>query len=321
MSKTALIIGLGQIGMGYDYKLNPDEYILTHARACSKYNEINLIGGIDSNSENRNNFKREYNCEAYESIDSALKTERPDLIIISTPTQTHLEIIQKIYEIYSPKAILCEKPLAYNFEDANKIINICESNNTKLYVNYHRRSDPGVVKIKEMLNELPDDERVKGICWYSKGIYNNGSHFLNLLEYWLGPVQNFTIIQKGRIWQGIDPEPDVMFQFEKGEVVFLSAKEENYSHYTIELINSQGRLRYEKGGKNILWNSKIKDHVIPGYTILNNETIEIENGMKYAQLNVLKQIDLDINNKKANICNGKEALNALIILNKLKAQL
>ena len=27
---------------------------------------------------------------------------------------------------------------------------------------------------------------IKGVCWYSKGLLNNGSHFINLLEFWLG---------------------------------------------------------------------------------------------------------------------------------------
>lgn len=321
MIRSTLLIGLGQIGMGYDFQLDPKEFILTHARACEANSNFKLVGGVDTSLENREKFKKKFNCDAFESLDLALKNLRPELVIIATPTATHLNILKEIYSVYSPEAILCEKPLAYELEDAKEIVSICEKHKTKLFVNYHRRSDSGVHKIKSMLDELPSSELIKGVCWYSKGIYNNGSHFLNLLCYWLGKLDDATIIQKGRLWQGVDPEPDVHFLFQKGSVVFLSAREENFSHYTVELVTSQGRLRYDMGGKKIIWQPKMNQPNNSGYTYLNNETQEIENTMNFAQSSVLNQVYLSLENQPASVCGGEEGLEILVNLEKLRAKL
>ncbi len=321
MIRTVLLIGLGKIGFGYDAELNPKNFILSHARACSIHDNFELIGGVDINAIQCDKFKNLYGCEVYPDIRTALSSLKPNLIIIASPTETHFENIQQIFKYYSPDSILCEKPLSYNADEADEILRLCKINRTKLFVNYHRRSDVGVQTIKKMLVDLPKEEIVKGFCWYSKGIFNNGSHFLNLLQYWLGAVLEFSIIQKNRHWLGIDPEPDVFFQFEKGSIVFLSAKEENYSHYTIELVLSSGRLRYDQGGKKIFWQEKKNDLNLPGYTFLSNEITEIANGLNFSQFNVLNQVSLALDGQMANICDGKESLDTLSILNKIKAML
>ncbi|TGM60690.1 Gfo/Idh/MocA family protein [Leptospira vanthielii] len=321
MTRTVLIVGLGQIGMGYDSLLDSSEYILTHARACSVHPDFTLVGGVDASQKNREKFESLYSGNGYENVEAALAEQKPDLVIVSTPTETHLEVIEQITSYHTPKAILCEKPLAYNLEDAKKIVEICANRNIRLYVNYHRRSDPGVKNVAELFEKIDASEKFKGVCWYSKGIYNNGSHFIDLLTFWLGQLEKFEIIEKGRVWQDIDPEPDVFFYFKRGMIVFLAAREENFSHYTVEIINSQGRLRYDGGGKEIFWQSKVSDPVIPDYTVLDNQAEKISNQMNFAQYNVLEQLRLDMENKKASICNGADALNLLNILNELKIKL
>ena len=58
MSKTCLIIGLGQIGMGYDYKLVNKSVIYTHAHAIEKHPKFNLIGGVDNSEEKKILFEK-----------------------------------------------------------------------------------------------------------------------------------------------------------------------------------------------------------------------------------------------------------------------
>src|SRR2546428_243397 len=72
---------------------------------------------------------------------------------------------------------------------------------------------------------------VKGVVWYSKGLFNNGSHFINLLQDWLGDVREVRVIESGRWWGGLDPEPDLLVSFAHGSVCVLAAREEHFSHY------------------------------------------------------------------------------------------
>ncbi|MCC6274392.1 MAG: Gfo/Idh/MocA family oxidoreductase [Leptospiraceae bacterium] len=321
MQISVLIVGLGQIGIGYDYDLNPEEFILTHARASSVHKKFHLVGGVDSNPVKREKLEMRYQCASYATLDLALKNLKADMVVVATPTDTHPEVINQIFSSYSPKAILCEKPIAYEKKDTVKILELCRRNQTKLYVNYHRRSDAGSLKIKQMLSELPEDERVKGVCWYSKGIINNGSHFINLLKFWLGEVKDFSVIQNGRMWNQTDPEPDVFFQFEKGDIVFLAANEENFSHYTIEIVSSKGRIRYDFGGRKIFWQPKMENPNKSGYTYLRDDVEQVKNDLNFAQLNVYEQIYLDMQNRKAEFCCGEEALDVVKILDKVRAKL
>ncbi len=140
-SHSCLIIGLGQIGMGYDYALDT-HYVYTHARAFSMHDGFDLLGAVETDAGKRKLFEYRYKRPSYETVEEALSVEQPDVIIIAVPTSEHFVSIKNILSNSRPKVILCEKPLAYSLEEAEQLLNLCESNSVELYVNYIRRSDP-----------------------------------------------------------------------------------------------------------------------------------------------------------------------------------
>ena len=58
MPITTLVVGLGQIGMLYDYKKN-DKY-LSHAQSILKSKNFVLKAGIDTSYNKRNKFKKKF---------------------------------------------------------------------------------------------------------------------------------------------------------------------------------------------------------------------------------------------------------------------
>ena len=48
------------------------------------------------NLENRNIFTSKYGIKSYSNINQALEEIKPKIVVISTPTKTHYEIIQKV---------------------------------------------------------------------------------------------------------------------------------------------------------------------------------------------------------------------------------
>ena len=323
MKNTVLIVGLGQIGLQYDLNLNQDEYTLTHAHAFSLHNSFNLLGAVDIDKEQRNIFSNKYGLPTYSNLNEALKAHNPDIIVISSNTSKHANILNEILQSLSPKIILCEKPLSYSLGDAQKMIDLCEKSGISLFVNYIRRSDPGVIEIKKLIESSKFKKNYKGVCWYSKGFIHNGSHFFNLLSYWLGPMTKFNLISdnKKRATHN-DFEPDIEVEFEKGKILFISAWEEYFSHYTLELLSPNGRIRYDNEGSKIQFQNVIHDPVFKGYKILNPKPIEIKASMEHYQLNVVNQLDEYINGNKSYLCSGQEALDTLTsiqkIINKIK---
>ena len=311
MPERCLIIGLGQIGMGYDIGLDLQKYVYSHSRAFSIHPAFDLIGAVDPSVLQRGIFENIYNLPAYPDIESSLKGDIASLVIIASPTVIHRETINEVLQHLQPKTILCEKPLAYDLIEAREMVEVCQTAGVNLFVNYMRRADPGVIEVKNRIESGYIVEPIKGFAWYSKGFLNNGSHFFNLLEFWLGPFRKATLLDAGRLWENKDPEPDVQIEFKHGKVVFLAAWEECFSHYTLELLTQSGRLRYEQEGKLISWQKTYSDPNFSGYTILQSELEIIVNGMDRYQYNVADQL-ANVNAEKPHyLCTGHQALETL----------
>ncbi len=307
MNLNAIIVGLGNIGLIYD-KDNKSNLIQSHAKAIDFHPNFTLIGGIDPILNRRNLFEDRYKKMAFKKLDNFKSDLEVDLAIIATPTDTHLSVIEDCIKFINPKMILCEKPLSYDFHDACKIVDLCKNANIELFVNFIRRCDPAVIEIKNKIENNFIKNPVKGICWYSKGLYNNGSHFINLLEFWLGNYRNIEIINSGRIYNNVDPEPEFIIEYEKGSIVFRNAWEEYFSFYNIEIISESGVLKYEKGGYKVRLFEVENDKNFHGYKIISEKELSIISQMDIYQFNVLNQIYKNYLEESTTICKGSEAL-------------
>jgi predicted dehydrogenase len=311
MSEKCLIIGLGQIGMAYDLNIDTSKAVYSHARAFSLHHAFKLCGGGDPSATQRAIFEGHYGQPAYTDIESAMTSEMPSVVVIALPTKLHGAAINTVLLHSTPKVILCEKPLAYDLVEARKMVEACENAGVKLFVNYMRRADIGAIEVKKRIEEGDIALPIKGVAWYSKGFLHNGSHFFNLLEFWLGSFVNAKVLDSVRLWENQDPELDVQVEFERGKVVFQAAWEEAFSHSSIELLSPSGRLRYEQSGELIAWQSTQLDPNFSGYKILQNVPEIIETGMSRYQYHVACQVADALANKPHSLCTGQQALATL----------
>jgi predicted dehydrogenase len=321
MTLSALVVGLGQIGMGYDLSLNPAEYVLTHVRAFHQHPAYQLQGAVDLDPQKRAIFKSNYGVPAFATVDTAMAKVQPDVVAVATPTHWHAATMQEVLHAYAPKAILCEKPLAFDLSEAREMIQLASKRGCKVFVNYMRRAEPGVIEVKNRMSDGRIGSLEKGVVWYSKGLFNNGSHFLNLLQYWVGEVTDFQIVQPGRMWSDVDPEPDVLITFGSKRILFLAAKEENFSHYTVELLFSNGRLRYEQGGGKVIWQGVGGDQALAGYSVLKDVETCLSTDMDHVQWHVADQLASSLAGEESEICSAVEALRTIEVLASIKAKL
>lgn len=310
MLYRCLIVGLGQIGMGYDYALDPRKFVLSHARSFSTHPDFELIGGVDPDPNRCANFETEYKISGYTNLDQALSDLSPEIIVIATPSSLHGLILERILCSHIPKVIVCEKPMDTSLEVARNMVEICNQTGVKLFVNYMRRSEGSVIQIKKMIDRQAIQSPIKAVVWYSKGLLNNGSHMLNLLEYWLGDVIGHTMIDANRSWNDSDPEPDFRVSFEKGSAIFCAGWEEYFSHLSVELISPSGRLYYSEGGSDITWQPS-------GATLDNRRDdfldrgAKINNDLDRYQYNFAENLALALKDKEHSISSGHDALTTL----------
>jgi predicted dehydrogenase len=308
-----LLIGLGQIGMGYDLALDPERYVLSHARAYVQHPDFRLCAGVDPDAGQRATFTERFGAPAHAGLEEALARHKPDVVAVALPTALHRDAVERVLACARPAAILCEKPLAYDIGDARAMVALCEEAGVPLYVNYIRRSDIAAIEVAQRLRAgAIAGPGIKGVCWYSKGFRHNGSHFFNLLQFWLGPMQRFHLIDAGRQLADGDAEPDVQVAFRDGTVTFLAAREEQFSHYTIELVAANGRLRYEQGGRSVLWQPAGPDPRLPAYTVLAPEPEQLATGLDRYQWQVAENLARALRGDAgAALCSGAEALATL----------
>lgn len=317
MTWRVLLVGLGRIGMGYDAIHGDSDRIYSHASAFVKHPAFSLVGAVDPEESRRREFAARYAVAAAADLRVALREAAPEVVVLATPTETHEECLMEVLTCKTVRAVLCEKPLSYDLGAARRMVERCAAAGVRLYVNYMRHADPGVGEVRERIQRGAFGAAIKGVCWYSKGLLHNGSHFVELSQFWLGSVQGGNVISPGRRLDRYDAEPDVRIQFERGAVVFLAAWEECYSHYTLELVSSRGRLRYERGGELIFWQGVEDDPEFPGYTVLAPNAESIPTGWHVYQWHVADQVARSLRGSSSAICSGVEALGVSEVLARL----
>ncbi len=318
---SVLIIGLGNIGMKFDYENNSKKIILTHSKAFNLNNNFNLIGGVDIEEKNIINFKKKYKSRGFSQIKEAMNILCPDIVVIASPTNKHLENIKEVFKYKSPKFIICEKPLSYEINETSKILELCKSNNSKLFINYFRRVLPGNLKILSLLNEKEIKTPFFGICIYSKGLFNSSSHFINLFEFLFGKVKNIKLINKNLNILNSDPEPDFELEFSEGSIIFISNKNRKIFINSAEIIMKNGKLNFENGGEEVFWKPIIDDKRFSGYKVLDPKNKIFKNDFDRIQFYFTEQLNLAIRGQENFLCNSKQALETQKVLHQIKIKL
>tara|TARA_B100000795_G_scaffold178503_1_gene134966 strand:+ start:429 stop:1409 length:981 start_codon:yes stop_codon:yes gene_type:complete len=312
---SSVLIGLGDIGLNYDLDKDQESYIQTHARAFYLNPGFDLLGGVDIDANACDIFTKKYNIRSFTKIEDALIELKPDLIILAIPTHLHLVTIKKIEKYHKPLAILCEKPMGDNLVQGYEIVNICKKLGVSLYVNYFRTCLPGSKEVKKLIDNSLIKSPMKCVVWYSKGLMHNGSHFVNLMHYWFGACLDLNIIEKGREFKNFGFEPYAILKYEGCEVSFIPVWEEFYSHYTIEIISSNGRLYW--GGKTLEWTQIQRSKSQHGHSYLSDKSENMVIGADKYQMYVADELYSAMGGKVSSICTDEKALETLNTIDRI----
>jgi len=313
---SAAVIGLGKIGMGYDYDCHDFSRVLTHASGFAENPHFDLVGGVDSDPVARERFRKKFHKPAFTTISELYRYFTPQVISIAVPTPLHYEIFMDTVR-RKPKAVLCEKPLAENLKDAKTMVRLAAEKSLLLLVNFFRRFDPGILKLRKKLSQNEFGRIYKGVAWYSKGILNNGSHLIDILAFLLGRPNKVELIRTGRIFDEKDPEPDFSVKFGEAEVFFFSAKEEFFSKNEFELIATNGTIRYIGWENRILTKKPKKSSIFKGYRFLESAGNEIQCDHPRYQKHVVASLFRALTKNSVPASSGETALESLAVVEKI----
>lgn len=286
---TAAVVGLGQIGMGYDYAEIETGRVLTHASAFQQHPGFKLIAGVSPDPDHRRRFQSRYALPAYTSVDDLYRGLQPDVVGLAVPTDLHLEVMTRILA-HNPRAIICEKPLEESWARVEQIAEICRKSDCSVLVNYFRRFEPGVLEIKRNLEDGSWGNPLSGNVWYSRGLNNNASHLIDLACFLFGDISDIRVIRAGRSVLKNDIEPDFLLKAGGVELCFRAWPSENYALNAFELLLDRGRLRYDNSGHKISFASAQDNPLFPGKLSLGESESAIRNDLERYQWHVVNAL-------------------------------
>lgn len=310
------IIGLGAIGMKYDVA-TPD-YVLTHSRAALTHPQANLVWGVDLDRASRTEFVNISGRTAYASISDIPVDERPDIVIVATPTSTHRAVASEAIAL-RPRLLLVEKPLATTVEEAEKMLSEAQEAGVGIVVNYFRRFDPGVRWLRDWLQEGRLGNFQAGHGYYSRGLLNSASHLINLAQYWLGDPEFMRGVQITREWSSGDADVAFEIGFAGGvSVRFDPVDHDQFSFYELDLVFTESRVVLDdRLGLNVFDVSQ--DTNFPGYRSLRAAPTPAGTDFSRYQYNVLDALIRGVEDDWSE--NAEAALETLRICERVRADL
>jgi len=313
----AAVIGVGNIGAD-EGKFSKEVSPGTHAGSYNINIDTELSAFVDVNKKNLKSACIFFpGVKSFSSIKEMMKKEKPDIVSISTPTKFHCENVLEVAK-FGCKAIICEKPIAYLIKDAKKMISVCKDKKIKLFVNHQRHFDPLLqkwgIKIQKdkCLGEL-----YQGHAYYYNGLYNNGTHLVDLLSMFVGKIVSVEgIYNKKTSSNKNDLNIDGFLFFKNGAIVSLHSLSKNYGYFSFSIFGEKGMIEVSNLGYQIKFVKKVKNKNYKGFYSLSSNAL-IEGKERSMFIGTIIHVVSCLLGKVKPINTGEDGLYVLMVLDAL----
>ena len=203
------LIGCGNIAGGYDEHSAPD-VCQTHARACQLLPKVELVAVCDRDIDKARRFAARWAASSSHSdAGEMLAQTEPDIVSICSPTDTHIEMLERCLGFPGLRAVLCEKPAGRDPYRLAPLLPRFQAAGVVLAVDYIRAYSPGIQRWRQRLAALGGC--VEATVDYGKGIFSYGSHAIQWLADWLGEITNAAVTGARAGTGNADPNVDATF--------------------------------------------------------------------------------------------------------------
>jgi len=181
-----------------------------HARAIADLQNARLVAVADPTPERARKVASEFGAEDHTDVGELLARPDVDIVCVCVPSGSHAAVGMRVAA--AGKHVVVEKPIEVTLEAADRLITACKSNGVELAAISQHRWDPGVRELKELVDSGRLGRLVLGdaiVKWYRTQQYydssawrgtlaldgggalmNQGVHYLDLLQWVMGPVEH-----------------------------------------------------------------------------------------------------------------------------------
>ena len=161
-----------------------------HARLLAEVEDkYQVVAALDSDPGRRTEAEARFGCNTYGTLEELLADDRVELVVVALPTHLHAD--GTIAALEASKHVVCEKPMATNTTDADRMIAAEASNQGILSIFQNRRYSPDFITVRSVLNS--------GVLGRTVLIHMTGSGFgrrwdwQTLREYGGGSLNNTAV--------------------------------------------------------------------------------------------------------------------------------
>ena len=252
-------------------------------------NNGTLVAVCDTVLSKADSLANEYNCKSYTSIEQLLLNEKGiDVVSICSPNGLHSE--HTIKALNAGFNVLCEKPMAISSQDCGEMIKAAERANRRLFVIKQNRFNPPIQAIKQTIDDghLGKIYSVQLNCFWNRNedyyknswkgtkdmdggtLFTQFSHFIDLLYWMIGDVQEVFAFENNYAHQGIIEFEDTgvsILKFKNGAIGSINYTVNSYKKNmegSITIFAEKGTVKI--GGQYL---NELEYQSIEGYKIEN----------------------------------------------------
>jgi predicted dehydrogenase len=271
MMIKAAVVGCGNIAGFLDAP--EDKRIVTHAHAYHIHPDIELVACCDPDLEQREKFLSIWgeSIRGYENVEAMLEAEELQILSICSPTPFHAEALDKALNDPHIGYILCEKPFTQNAAEFDRLLPLLQSTEKRVLINFMRRYDPGIRKAAELIKsgELGELRHFSGT--FTKGLYHNGSHMLELIEHLCGGLTSISTLSCR------ENDGDLLGTFyletQTCRGTLQNEEGDGYALFELDIVLGRGRICIKDAGHRVEVETVQPSQEYAGYYNLKQETV------------------------------------------------
>ncbi|OPY58781.1 MAG: putative 4,5-dihydroxyphthalate dehydrogenase [Pelotomaculum sp. PtaU1.Bin035] len=293
------IIGLGQVGLMYDFDLKR-KTPSSHTLAYQIHPRIELVAATDNRIEQVKYLQQiAPRVEFYQNIYDMLKQHHVDIVSICTPPNHHLAAIEAILRFSSPRLIFCEKPVVSHLDEVPQLYSLIKNKPIIFLPNLSRRWSTGMRRVRECIMQDTYGALQKIHARYTRGIFNTGSHLFDIIRWFAGSIEQVQVVEKVPTSSDQEGEPSYTFVFtteHKKVSGFAEAfKDEQYYLFELDLYFERGKIDIRLSGDSVIYYGIDEHPLFSGFNNLKlqkNETgLLAESTLQQAVDHIIRVLD------------------------------
>ncbi len=259
-----------------------------HARCIAELPDAELVAVCDILPEKAHKLAADYTAEYASPVPPEVYTDyeamfrRADIDVVSVLTPSGLHAVVGIAAARAGKHVIVEKPMDVTLEKADALIAACRAAGVKLCCISQHRFDPAVVALKKAIadNQLGQlnfggshTKWYRSQAYYDSGdwrgtwaldgggaLINQSIHYVDLLQYVMGPVAEIHAYTAARAHERIEVEDIAVaaVKFKSGALGLLEGNTAAYPGFVARLDV------YGTNGSVIIENDQIKEWELRG---------------------------------------------------------